>query len=69
MVIENRPSKMNFFFVSKNFFFVNFDFKNECKNNLRKIMKNLAADSIIGSPLKSILEPIGLTSPTRQPGG
>ena len=37
----------------------------DVKINLRIIMKNNAADSKIGSPLKSILEPIGLTSPTR----
>ena len=30
-------------------------------------MKNHAADSKIEFPEKSILEPIGLTSPTRQP--
>ena len=36
--------------------------------NSRIITKNHAADSKIGSPLKSILEPIGLTSPSRQPG-
>ena len=31
MVIENRPSKMKFFWRQR-FFFVNFDFKNGCKN-------------------------------------
>ena len=31
MVIKNRPSKMKFVGV-KEFFFVNFDFKNGCKN-------------------------------------
>ena len=31
-------------------------------------MTNHAADSEIGSPQKSILEPMRLTSPTRQPG-
>ena len=36
--------------------------------NLRIKAKNHAADSKIGSPLKSILEPIGLTSPPRQSG-
>ena len=36
--------------------------------NLRIITKNHAADSKIGFPLKSILELIRLTSPTRQPG-
>ena len=67
MVIVNRPSKMKFFWC-QGFFFVNFDFKNGCKMNLRIITKNLAPNSKIRSPLKSILEPIGLTSPTRQPG-
>ena len=36
--------------------------------NFRIITKNHAADSKIGSSQKSILEPMGLTSPTRQPG-
>ena len=40
----------------------------DVKMNLRIITKNLAAESKIGSPLKLILEPIRLTSPTRQPG-
>ena len=42
--------------------------KMNVKMNLRIRTKNHAADSQIGSPLKSILEPIGLTSPTREPG-
>ena len=36
--------------------------------NLRIITNNHAADPKRGSLLKSILEPIGLTSPSRQPG-
>ena len=36
------------------------------KMNFRMITKNHGADSKIGSPEKSILEPAGLT--TRQPG-
>ena len=35
--------------------------------NLRIITKNHVAVSKIGSPLKSIFEPIALTSPYRQP--
>ena len=35
--------------------------------NFRVITKNLAADSKIESPKKSISEPLGLTSPARQP--
>ena len=31
MVIENRPWKMKFFWC-QGIFFVNFDFKNECKS-------------------------------------
>ena len=31
MVIENRPSKMKFFWC-QGIFFVNFDFENVCKN-------------------------------------
>ena len=62
LVIKNRPSKMNFFGV-KEFFFVNFDFKNECKNEF----KNNNEKSC--SRFKNrILEPIGLTSPSRQTG-
>ena len=38
------------------------------KMNFRMITKNHAAVSKIGSPKKSILEPMGLTSPTRKPG-
>ena len=38
------------------------------KMNFRIITKIHAADSKIGFPQKSILEPMGLTSPTRQPG-
>ena len=42
--------------------------KLDVKMNLSEKTKNLAADSKIRFlPLKSILEPIGLTSPTRQP--
>ena len=36
--------------------------------NLRIITKNHEADSKIGFSQKSILEPIGFRSPTRQPG-
>ena len=42
--------------------------KMSVKMNFRIITKNHAADSKIGSSQKSILEPMGLTSPTRQPG-
>ena len=56
------------FFGCQGFFFVNFDFKNECKNEFLDNMKNRAADSKIGHPKKLILEPFGLTSPTRQSG-
>ena len=40
----------------------------DVKINLRIIPKNHTADSKKGDPEKSILEPMGLTSPTRQPG-
>ena len=33
MVIKNQPSKMKFFWY-QGIFFVNFDFKNGCKNEL-----------------------------------
>ena len=42
--------------------------KMDVKINLRITTKNHVADSKIGSPLKSILEPIELTSSFRQPG-
>ena len=38
------------------------------KMNFRIISKNHATDSKIRSPQNSILDPIELTSPTRQPG-
>ena len=69
LIIENRPLKMNFFFFDvKEFFTLISISKTDEKMNLRIITKNRAADSKIGSPSKSILEPMGLTSPTRQPG-
>ena len=49
-------------------FFVNFDIKNGCKNEFEDNNEKYAADSKIRPPLKSILEPIELMSPTRQPG-
>ena len=50
-------------FCVKEFLFVNLDFEKGCKNEF----EDHAADSKIGSPLKIDFEPIGLTSPTRQP--
>ena len=48
---------------------MNFDLKNGCKNEFKDDNENHAADSKIGSPQKkSILEPMGLTSPIRQSG-
>ena len=55
------------FFCSQGFF-VNLNFKKGLKINFRIITKNQAADLKMGSPEKSILEPMGLTSLTRQPG-
>ena len=37
LVYENRASKMNFFFVGNEFFNMNFDFKNGCKNEFKVI--------------------------------
>ena len=37
--------------------------------NFRIITKNHATDSKMGTPNKSILEPMGLTSPIQQPEG
>ena len=34
LIYENRPPKMKFFLVPSNFF-MNFDFKNECKNEFK----------------------------------
>ena len=67
MVNENQPSKMNFF-LFQGIFFVNLEFEMGVKMNFRIITKNHAADSKIGAFIKSILESMGLMSPTRQPG-
>ena len=56
------------FFGTKEFFSWILISKINVKMNLRIITKTHIADSKIGSLLKSILEPIGLTSQTRQPG-
>ena len=53
-------------FWCQEFFFVNFDFENECKNEFQDHKKNHAEDSK-GHPKKSILEPLGLMRPNRQP--
>ena len=54
------------FFGPNEFFFVNFHYKNGCKNEFQDNNEK-SADSIIRSPKKSILEPMELTSPTPQP--
>ena len=59
--------KWNFFGVKEFFPWILIS-KMDVKMNLRVITKNHAADLKIGSPFKSILEPIALTSPSRQPG-
>ena len=65
LVNKNRP--LNFFGV-KEFFFVNFDFKYGCKNEFEDNKeKSCSRFKNRFPPTKSILEPIGLTSPTRQP--
>ena len=65
--IDEFSQKMKFF-SCQGIFFREFDFKNQCKNEFQNNNQNNAADSKIVSPLKSILEPIGLTSPSQQPG-
>ena len=66
MIIKNRPSKRKFFGVKE--FFVNFDYKNGCKNEFEDNKeKSCSRFKNRVPPLKSILEPIGLASPTRQP--
>ena len=55
------------FFGVKEFSFVNFDFKNGCKNEFGNNNEK-SCSRIKRVPLKSILEPIGLTSSYRQPG-
>ena len=68
LVYENRPSKMKFFWCQR-IFFVYYDFKNECKNEFED--NNEESCSWFKTKVlqkKSILEPMGLTSPTRQPG-
>ena len=34
-VYENRASKMNFFFGAKESFYMNSDFKNDCRNDIK----------------------------------
>ena len=58
LVYENRTSKMNFFGV-KEFFRMNFDFKNGCKMNLKITTKNHEADPEKGFLTKSISKPYG----------
>ena len=60
------PKKMIFLCV-KEFFSWIWISKMGVKMNFRIISKNHAADSKIGSPQKSILEPMGLTSLIRKP--
>ena len=50
------------FFRVKEFFSVNFYFKNGCENEFEDNKENHAADSKVGPPFKLILEPIGLTN-------
>ena len=64
---KNRPSKMKFFWCQGIFSFIMIP-KMCGKIKFRIITKNHAADSKIRSPKKSILEPMRLTSPNRQPG-
>ena len=56
------------FFGAKKFFSCIMISKMGVKMNLRIITKNDATDSKKRGPKKSILEPMGHTSPTRQPG-
>ena len=67
MVYENRNSKMKFFWC-QGIFFLNFDFKNGCKMNLRIKTKNHAADRKIGFLTKWISKPNGRQWPCRQHG-
>ena len=59
LVHENRALKMNFFLVSRNFSFINFDLKMGVKINMRIITKNHAADPEQGFLKKSISKPYG----------
>ena len=56
------------FFGVKEFFFVNFYFKNGCKNEFEDNKEKSCSRFKNRAPLKLILEPIGLTSPSRPPG-
>ena len=42
-IYEDWPSKMKLF-VRQGFFFINFDFKNGCKMNFRRELKNYGVD-------------------------
>ena len=59
--------KWNFFGV-KEFFVVYYDFKNGCKNEFQDNNEKSCNWFKNKVRKKSILEPMGLTSPTRQPG-
>ena len=55
-------------FWCQDFFFENFEFINECKNEFEDDNEKSCSRFKKGLPLKSFLEPIGLKSPTRQFG-
>ena len=53
-------------FGARELFFVNFDFKNGCKKEFQaNYEKSCSCFKKKGSLKKSILKPLGLTSPTR----
>ena len=47
------------FFWCQEFFFVNFDFRNDCKNEFQDNNENYTADLKRGSPLKIDLKAVG----------
>ena len=53
--------------VSRNFFFVNTDVKNGCKNEFEDNNEKSCSQFKNRVPLKSILGPLGLTSSSGQP--
>ena len=56
MVIKNWPSKIKFF-RCQGIFFVNFDFKNECKNEFEDNNEKSCSRFKNRVPLKIALEP------------
>ena len=67
LIYGNRPSKMKLFWCQE-IFFGDFDIINGCENEFEHNNEDYAAALEKRSLTKSILQPLGLTSPIRQRG-